>query len=309
MGLVEDHPVASSPDDSALAEAFEPPAPSGAASRNLWQRALSLDQHTVIVTLGFLCLFGVNFMVPTDPDFWWHLRTGQLIAQTGALPAHDIFSYTAFGQPWMIPEWLAELVTYWLYAAGGYATVVAVFSLVATGAYFVLYRLLLRLGVDRTLALALVVWTVVVRWAQWAPRPQLITFLFFSVALYLLFTFKERGRARLWVLPPLTVVWVNVHGGYVIGILLIGLFVAGEILNHLTHRPAARIRPLIFTGLASVVAALANPSGYAALIYPFKYATTGNASMRYISEWQSVDFHSYVFLPFALAIVLLMIVG
>jgi hypothetical protein len=308
MGLVEDRPITSPLDDSRPEETLTA-VPDGSVLRRLWRRALRLDEHTVIVVLGFLCLFAANFMAPTDPDFWWHLRTGQLIFETGAVPGQDVFSYTAFGQPWVAHEWLAELLIYWLYAAGGYATLVAGFSLIVTAAYFALYRLLLRLEVGRTLALALVVWTVVIRWAQWAPRPQLITFLFFAVTLYLLFTFKQYGRARLWLLPPMMVVWVNVHAGYVSGLLLIALFVAGEILNRATHRPAAPLRPLILAGVASIIAALANPNTYTALLYPFTYAGTSNASMRYIAEWQSVNFHSYIFLPFAFALVLLMVVG
>ncbi|MDA8219072.1 MAG: hypothetical protein M0Z94_15820 [Dehalococcoidales bacterium] len=280
-----------------------------AALGRLWQRILDVDQHTAIAGLGFLCLFAANFMAPTDPDYWWHLRTGQLIAETGAVPTHDVFSYTAFGRPWVTQEWLAELAMYWLNAVGGYATVVAAFSLAVTGAYFVLYRLIRGLEVDRTLALALVVWTALIRWAQWAPRPQLITFLFFAVTLYLLFTFKQRGRARLWLLPPMMVLWVNVHAGYVSGLLLIALFAAGEGLNRLTHRPAAPLRPLLLTGLASVVAALANPNFFRALLYPLTYVGTSNASMRFIAEWQSVDFHNYLYLPFALAMVLLMLTG
>ncbi len=278
-------------------------------ARRPWQRILSMEQHNAIAGLGFLCLFAANFMAPTDPDFWWHLRTGQLIADTGAVPMRDVFSYTALGQPWVAHEWLAELAMYWLNALGGYATVVAAFSLVITAAYFVLYRLLRRLEIDRTLALALVVWTALIRLTPWAPRPQLITFLLFAATLYLLFAFKQRGRARLWLLPPVMVLWVNVHAGYVSGLLLIGLFVVGEALNRLTHRPAAPLRPLLLTGLASLIATLVNPNFFTALLYPFTYAGTGNASMRYIVEWQSVDFHNYQYLPFALAMVLLMLVG
>ena len=309
MGLVEDHQATSSVENRIPAEALVPPDTHAVTHLGLWQRALSLDQHTVIVILGFLCLFASNFMAQTDPDFWWHLRTGQLIAQTGAVPHQDIYSYTALGHPWVAQEWLAELLMYWLYAGGGYAAVATVFSLVMTGAYFVLYRLLLRLEVGRTVALALVAWATVIRLALWSPRPQIITFLFFSIALYLLFSYKLHGRARLWMLPLMTVVWVNVHAGYVSGLLLIGLFVVGEALNSLTHRPAASLRPLILAGLASGVAALANPNTYTALLYPFTYVGTGNASMRFITEWQSPDFHNYFFLPFALAIVLLMTVG
>ncbi len=307
MGLVEDGRLASL--DNTARTADPGTRGSGGPLGTLWERVLGLDEHTVIVSLGFLCLFAANFMAPTDPDFWWHLRTGRLIAETGAVPHQDVFSYTALGQPWFAPEWLSELIMYGLYAVGGYATLVAAFSLVVTAAYFVLYRLLLRLEVGRTVALALVVWAAVVRLAQWAPRPQLITFLFFAVALYVLFSYKQHGRARLWLLPLMTAVWVNVHGGHIVGLLLIGVFASGEVLNRITRRPSVPIWPLILTGLGSTAATLLNPYGLTALLEPLKYATTGHASMRYIAEWQSVNFHEYVFLPFALAIVLLMLVG
>ncbi len=308
MGILADHRSGSLPANVKRVGVLNLPG-AGTVVRGLWQRALSLDEHTTIASLGFLCLFGANFLAPTDPDFWWHLRTGQLIAETGALPAHDVFSYTAAGQPWFVEEWLSELVMYWLYAAGGYATLVAGFSLIITGAYFVLYRLLLGLGVDRTLSLAIVAWTAIVRWAHWAPRPQLITVLFFSITLYLLFSYKHRGKARIWLLPPMMIVWVNAHGGHIIGLLLIGLFAAGETLNRIALRPAAPLRSLYLVGFGSVLAALVNPYGWTALLFPLKYATTGNASTRYIAEWQSANFHEYWNLPFAMAIVLLMIVG
>lgn len=277
--------------------------------RRMWRRALALEQHTVIITLAFLCLFALNFLCPTDPDFWWHLRTGQLIAETGAVPQQDVFSYTALGKPWVAHEWLAELIMYGLYAGGGYVADVAFFSLVITLAYFVVYLLLRRLGVDKTLTTGLILFTIVVRLALWPPRPQLFTFLLFAVYLYVLFSHKQFGRARLWLLPPLMVLWVNMHAGYVIGLFLIGLFVIGELLNRLTHRPAADLKPLFLAGVASALAALINPNTYIAWLYPFTYAGSGNASMRFIAEWQSPDFHDYLWLPFALAIALLMILG
>lgn len=277
--------------------------------RRLWQHALAIEQHTIIIALAFVCLFALNFLAPTDPDFWWHLRTGQLIADTGAVPQQDVFSYTALGQPWVAHEWLAELIMYGLYSCGGYVADVAFFSLVMTLAYFVIYRLLRRLGIDKTLTMGIVVWTVIVRWALWPPRPQLFTFLLFAIYLYALFSYKRFGQARLWLLPPLMALWVNLHAGYVIGLFLIALFFVGELLNRLTRRPAADLRPLFLAGVASALAALINPNTYVAWLYPFSYAGSGNASMRFIAEWQSPDFHSYVFLPFAVAIALLMLAG
>lgn len=277
--------------------------------RPLWQGAARLDEHTVILSLALLCLFAANFFAGTDPDFWWHLRTGQLIAETGAVPHQDVFSYTAAGRPWVAHEWLSELILFWLYSAGGYVTTEAAFSLVITLAYFVLYQLLRRLAIDQTLALAVLVLAATIHLAPWAPRPQLFTFLLFAVFLYILFGYKRSGRARLWLLPPLTALWVNLHAGYVVGLFLIGLFVAGELLNRFTRRPAVAVRPLVVAGVCSTLAVLANPNTYNALLYPFGYAGTANASMRFIAEWQSVDFHSYVFFPFALAVVLLMLIG
>ena len=68
-----------------------------------------LHQRRLLVILLFLCVFSYNFTIPTDIDFWWHLKTGELIATTGVIPTTDPFSYTVPGRPWVAHEWLWEL--------------------------------------------------------------------------------------------------------------------------------------------------------------------------------------------------------
>ncbi len=74
-----------------------------------------------------------------DPDFWWHLRTGQLISQTGSIPHSDPFSFTNNGKPWIAHEWLSELFFYGLYKIGGYAALILTFSTIITAAFLFAY--------------------------------------------------------------------------------------------------------------------------------------------------------------------------
>jgi hypothetical protein len=123
-------------------------------------------------------------------------------------------------------------------------------------------------------------------------RPQALTVLLLAIVALVLTGYK-RGRARaLWLLPVLLTLWVNLHGGYVIGLALIGLMVGGEGLAKVLGRPAAPLGPLLAVLALSTAATLVSPHGLEALAYPFSYLGSGNTSMQYIAEWQSPSFHN-----------------
>src|SRR3990172_9986676 len=79
----------------------------------------ALDGAGLALALVCVGLVSVGLLHFTDPDYWWHLRTGRLIVETGSLPQADPFSFTAAGSDWLAHEWLAEVVIYRLPAAGG----------------------------------------------------------------------------------------------------------------------------------------------------------------------------------------------
>jgi hypothetical protein len=265
----------------------------------------------------------------TDPDFWWHLRTGQLICETHAIPRADVFSFTAQGKEWVTHEWLTEVLMYATYRAAGWAGLVALFSLVTTAALWLVERRAVRRGAHQLVACAATLLAALAMMPIWGVRPQMISFLFASVFVFVLdgyarsvetddeLTQPDQATSRTkrapWLLVPLMVVWANAHAGFALGLALIALVCAGVALDELmrqgaslmrerVRRARARTRPLCLVFVACLAVVPLNPSGWRLFSYPFE--TLGSRSMQYIIEWLSPDFHQ----PNAQAFALLLLV-
>ena len=264
-----------------------------------------LHQRRLLVIMLFLGIFGYNFAVPTDIDFWWHLKTGELIATTGVIPASDPFSYTSPGRPWVAHEWLWEFAVYWVNRWGGYALAGLLSAAIVALAYVILYRLLLRLGTNEFVASALVLWGAVLGLPGAGVRPRVFTLLLLAFFVSRLFLYRG-GRARnLWSLPPLMLIWVNVHGLFILGLGLLGLFTIDAVAGWLLAREKLP-RHLLAVTLAATAAACINPHGPAILRYPIDYYLQGhNPSFALVTEFQSPDFHQPIYLVFAASILLL----
>ena len=247
--------------------------------------------------LAFVALFVVLtlFLPLTDPDYFWHLKAGEYIVSHRALPAGDVFSFTRSGQPWVLHEWLFEVVLFGAFATWGAAGVKLLTALLAMATLGVTFVLTRRMGQSPFVAFVLVICGGFVFASGWAPRPQLVTYLFFTLFLTILLHYKYYGARRaLFVLPLLMVVWVNVHGGYVIGIALTFLFTGAEWLNYwfgAVRAPAQqqRLVQLTVIAAATLLASLVNPEFVSHWLYPFQ--VLGMEANRSIQEWQSPDFH------------------
>jgi hypothetical protein len=268
-----------------------------------------MTHRRLLVVVLFLVVFSFDLARPTDIDFWWHLKTGELIAHSGAVPRTDPFSYTAFGQPWVVHEWLWELITFFVYRQGGYALAVLLSAVLVTLTYVLLYRLLRQLGVNEILSAVLVLWAAALALPNLGVRPREVTHLFVVVFLSQLLRQRERHGGHLWILPPVMLLWVNLHGGFVLGLGLLVLFIiggAGEWWLSAGESP----RPLLTVGLVTVAAACINPGGPRMLLYPFTYySQNDNPSFRIVTEFQSPNFHEPLMLLFAAGMVLFIILG
>jgi hypothetical protein len=266
-----------------------------------------VSHRTLAVSVVFLAVFSMGFARETDIDFWWHLRTGQLIAETGHVPKIDPFSYTAAGRPWVAHEWLWELTAFHLYELGGYRLLVLLSALVVTAAYAVLYRLLRRLGTNEIFSALLVLWAVALAVPNFGVRPRELTHLFFGVFLSLLLGRRSATSRSLWLLPPTMLLWVNLHGAFVVGLAVLGIVFLGEVADWLRGR-AAFPRLLALVSAATVVAACANPHGPAMLFYPFRYFVDAeNPSFQIVTEFASPDFHDPMLLLLAAGLLCFML--
>ena len=246
------------------------------------------------------------FQPLTDSDYFWHLKTGEYILAHHALPKTDIFSYTQYGKPWELHEWLFEVMLYQVWQWAGGWGVRFMTSLLATLSLLFAYLAASRLLKGSTAALVLLLIVMVPFSLGISPRPQLMTYLLFSAFLYVLSDFKYfQGMRALILLPVLMVLWVNVHGGYIVGIALLLLFSLCEWANYglggtRDEMTVTRLKRLSWSTAATILASLANPYFVEHWLYPFRVMGM-NASRNYISEWRSPDFHdphtlSYLFL-------------
>ncbi len=239
-------------------------------------RAEWLWLAVVLSILGIL-----PFSSDSDPDLWWHLRTGELVAHSG-IPRHDIFSWTAHGRPWVAHEWLSELLIYEVRHWLGYGADVALFSGATVAALALVYALARRRGAGAGLLLALVILASITLALFITVRPQIFTWLFFVVFVVVIERSEAEEAAPVWLLPPLMAVWVNLHLGFAYGLMTVVLWSLARGIRRLRGEAVDLRTPLIFTALCFL--AMLNPWGPAIFVYPLRYVQD-RQSLSVATEW------------------------
>ena len=263
-------------------------------------RGLLRTNHVFLAVL-FLGLFAMAARNVTDPDLWWHLKTGQYIAQHKSIPHTDPFSYTRAGEPWVAHEWLTELLLYQLERTTGWGGLIVIFAAILSGAFFLLH---LRCGAApyvAGLAMLSAAWATM---PVWGVRPQVLSLLLTSLWLLILER-SERTPKLMWWTLPVTLLWVNLHAGFAVGLALSMLFLAGGFIERaLGFHPqpgAAHLRTAALILLLDLLIVPLNPNGLRLLSYPIE--TLRSAAMQnYIAEWASPNFHHAEYWPFLLVV-------
>jgi hypothetical protein len=231
-----------------------------------------------------------------EGDTGWHVRTGEWILAHGRVPTQDIFSFTRPGAPWYAWEWLWDVAFAWLHAHGG-LTAVMLASLGVISATFVLVFRMAARRCGSPLVAFLATWLAMMSSSiHWLARPHLFTFLF-TVVFYSILERANEGRTRLlWLLPPLTVLWTNLHGGFLVGLVLIGAYALGELLRAALlpdagdrRRSLLASRPYLLAGAGCALASLANPYGYQLHVHIYRYLTDATLWNRII-EFMAFNF-------------------
>jgi hypothetical protein len=193
----------------------------------------------------------------SDPDTYWHLASGRWMLDHREILRHDIFSSTIAGQSYSVGEWLGEVVLALAFQAGGWAGL-AIFRavLVAVAAFFVA-RLSRRGGAPLIAAAIVVALAFVATRSRWTDRPALFTLVLFPVVLDILYQARSGSRRALVAIPPLILLWANLHGGYALGIALVLAFTVEAFA--LRRRDAV---PLALTLAASVALSFVDPETF-----------------------------------------------
>jgi len=268
-------------------------APAPGARRPRWQRG-ALPIGFVGIAAGCMIAWRAALRTGVFDDTFWHRAAGVWMLDHHRVMDHDVFSYTVLGHYWATPEWgydvlLAESVrtigpvAFWLLSAGlASLTVIAVAwrSRLLGAGWTWIGLLSLETGAAITLFLD--------------DRPQMVSYLFVALLLLVL-TRARRHRRWLWVLPVLFVAWANLHGSFLLGLMVLGLEVAASLvrvpLGRLSVRDPLPTKPIVVTFVAAAAATFVNPFGLG--VYRSALGVTFNSTVsQLISEWQSPNFHN-----------------
>jgi len=234
-----------------------------------------------------------------DGDTGWHLRTGEWILSHGRVPDKDLFSFTKTGQTWFAWEWLWDVIFAWLHQHWGMATVVVGSALVISLTSALIFRLAFRKSGNPLIAMALTFLAMASASIHFLARPHLFTLLFTAVFYTILERARENRSTRLlWWLPVLTVLWTNLHGGWFVGIVLIGLYGAGELAGGLCNGEPGGLRtalrrmlPYGACALACLAASLTGPYTYHLHAHIWEYLTD-SFQREHIQEMLPISFHN-----------------
>jgi hypothetical protein len=225
-----------------------------------------------------------------DPDIYWHIATGKWMLAEHAFPRRDVFSYTAFGQPWVNTEWLSQIIFFETYNLLGWRGLILLCGLVIALTFALLYVVLAR-ELRATIALGGSAVSFLFASLHFLARPHLLTFPIIVIWTALLTrASQENRRPSLWLLP-LMVLWANLHGGFTLGlVLLAGLGLEATTAASATGRWRTSTTWSGFW-FGALVASCMTPYGYESILQTFHALNLGDP-LRRIREFMPMNPHT-----------------
>ncbi|MGC1646202.1 MAG: hypothetical protein WA741_10265 [Candidatus Sulfotelmatobacter sp.] len=266
----------------------------------------SISDLIFIGLLGTLVFTPLSIKLLGDAGIGWHIRNGQQILATHAIPRFDSFS-SSLWQPWFAWEWLYDILVGKLEAWCGLNGVVWLTAIVIAAVFAWMFRLAVARGTNLVLALLLTLLAMSASMIHFLARPHVWSWLFALAWFWILDSTErdglQRQRARwLWALPMSMLLWVNVHGGFLLGFVLLGIYWLGSLWTWLTTKETRledslqkiasgqRVRQVTGVGLLSIAASFVNPYGWNLHAHVYSYLSNPFL-MDHIEEFQSPNFH------------------
>jgi hypothetical protein len=269
-------------------ERVSAPVDEPAATEQEQTRGLRLRHLWAIVPLAIAWFAGsIDFIEPFD--FWWNLKSGQIMTETGQFLGTDVLIWTPVREPYSNPQWGSQLLFYWVYALSPYLLLTLRAAIVTGTVGLLLWLCTWRSGSPRVASVATVI-AYLTAWTNLGVRPQLFAFLPFIGFLFLLER-KDAFPRWLPLLVPIMLFWVNVHGSFFLGVAMIGIYGLGTIIEKVGSSEGRKwllSRPAMWQAgwmAAAVLATLANP--YFVGIYEYFFIATNDPTARSLNmEWQ-----------------------
>jgi hypothetical protein len=265
--------------------------------------------HFIFLAVLAITLAVAPKFVSADGDASRHLTVGEYILTHG-IPTQDVFSFTMAGQPFVPYEWLAEVSSALSYRAAGLAGPVLLHGAAIAATCALLYSHLRRRGHALLLALPVAVLAGAASAIHWLARPHVFTFLG-AILFFRVLDDWHAGRSTrraLLLMPLIMLAWVNAHGGFLIGLILLGAFVGSDVVRSVAGAAGIaagarrRLRGIALPAAATLGATLVNPAGIGLFGH-----VTGYFGKKLLvdrtQEYMSPDFHSADFTFFVVMLV------
>jgi hypothetical protein len=260
----------------------EPVAGTGGAPRRWWDLTPK-ELNIVAVTLLFLITLPMLTKIFTS-DFGTHIAIGREIVQSRTIADKEFLNYTSLGRYNPNGEWGFQAILYLVFSVGGFYGVSFLVWAVVFGIYLLIHRATVLRGANPLLAvLAIFAFSGFLR-IRIQPRPEIFTYLFTSLIIYILTEYYYGLRKRMiYAIPPLVLLWANMHPTYLMAFVLSGAFFADALARAAWRREFRWdllkiwiLPPLIAGGLGLIVCGL-NPHGYDAILTPLRLISRGES--------------------------------
>ena len=230
-----------------------------------------------------------------DADTGYHIRAGEYIIDNLKVPHHDIFSHISPPLEWTAHEWLSEVLFALIHKAFGLTGLVVFMALITASVYAVLLRFLKASGISIMVSALIVVLVTTVSTIHWLARPHIFSLLITLIWYFILNIYQFKQKNYLYLLPPIMLLWVNLHGGFIAGLMLIGVYIMGNAYMAIFQKgeredKIRKIKTLSIYFAPCLLITLINPKGYKILLFPFNLISN-TFIMDHVSEFLSPNFH------------------
>jgi hypothetical protein len=221
-----------------------------------------------------------------DYDFWWHIATGKYIIENKSIPDEDPFSFVSNleenknlfpkREKFILKQyWISQILLYKIYNTFGDKGIIILRSLILFSIIVIALWWFTRQKIAFYITYPFIFFIFLQSVTFIGERPVLFTILFAVVTFFILDKFKQRKSKSIYFLIPLMLLWANLHGGFILGILIIMVFIVGETASFILKRDKRdrkALATLYIVGFIAIAASGINPNGFSVLFLFFEKA-------------------------------------
>jgi hypothetical protein len=251
--------------------------------------------EVIFIVILAIILSGKGALL-NDADTGYHIRAGEYIIDNLKVPTHDLFSHITPPLEWTAHEWLSEVILAFIHRVSGLTGIVVAFALLLALIHVILFRFLRSSGNSIIVAALIVALAAGASVIHWLARPHIFSLLLILFWYMILDTYQYKKKNYLYLLLPLMLLWVNLHGGFIAGFMLLAVYIAGNVLMAIFRKEeqydkTSKIKTLAIYFILCLLITLLNPKGYEILFFPFKIISN-KFLMDHVNEFLSPNFHT-----------------